>query len=44
MDNVYAESVLFAMAHNLRWLHRRIQDDRLDLHLYELKEDTGKAA
>lgn len=43
-DNVHAESILFAMAHNLGWLHRRIQDDRLDLHLYELKEDTGKAA
>lgn len=43
-DHVYAESVLFAMAHNLGWLHSRIQNDRLDLHLYELKEDTGKAA
>ena len=36
--NVYAESVLYAMAHNLGWLHTRIQNDRLDEHLYELKE------
>ena len=37
-ENVYAESVLYAMAHNLGWLHTRIQNDRLDEHLYELKE------
>ena len=36
--NVYAESVLYAMAHNLGWLHTRIQNDRLDEHLYDLKE------
>lgn len=42
--NVHAESVLFAMAHNLGWLHSRIQNDNLNLHLYELKESTGKAA
>lgn len=36
-ENVFAESVLFAMAHNLGWLHSRIQNDKLDLHLYELK-------
>lgn len=42
--NVYAESVLFAMAHNLGWLHSRIQNDKLNLHLYELKENTEKAA
>ena len=37
-ENVYAESVLYAMAHNLGWLHTRIQNDRLDEHLYALKE------
>ena len=37
-ENVYAESVLYAMAHNLGWLHTRIQNDRLNEHLYELKE------
>ena len=42
--NVYAESVLFAMAHNLGWLHSRIQNDKLDEHLYELKTDPVKAA
>lgn len=43
-ENVLAEYVLFAMAHNLEWLHSRIQNDKLNLHLYELKEDTEKAA
>ena len=43
-ENVLAEYVLFAMAHNLGWLHSRIQNDKLNLHLYELKEDTEKAA
>ena len=43
-DNVFAEYVLYAMAHNLGWLHSRIQKDKLDLHLYELKEDTEKVA
>ena len=37
-DNVFAESVLYAMAHNLGWLHTRIQNDRLGEHLYELKD------
>ena len=37
-ENVFAESVLYAMAHNLGWLHTRIQEDRLDEHLYPLKE------
>lgn len=37
-ENVFAESVLYAMAHNLGWLHSRIQNDKLDQHLYELKE------
>lgn len=43
-ENVFAEYVLYAMAHNLGWLHSRIQNDKLDLHLYELKEDEKKAA
>ena len=43
-DNVFAEYVLYAMAHNLGWLHSRIQNDKLDLHLYELKEEEKNAA
>ena len=41
--NVTAEYILFAMAHNLGWLHSRIQNDRLDLHLYELKPTEDAA-
>ena len=41
--NVFAESVLFAMSHNLGWLHTRIQNDKLDEHLYELKPDLDAA-
>lgn len=40
-ENVLAESILFAMAHNLGWLHSRIQNDKLYLHLYELKEEVA---
>lgn len=43
-EKVLAESVLYAMAHNLGWLHSRIQNDKLDLHLYELKMDAEEAA
>ena len=43
-ENVFAEYVLYAMAHNLGWLHSRIQNDKLDLHLYELKTDEKEAA
>lgn len=43
-ENVLAEYVLFAMAHNLGWLHSRIQNDKLGLHLYELKSEFDKAA
>ena len=43
-DNVFAEYVLYAMAHNLGWLHSRIQNEKLDVHLYELKEDEKKSA
>ena len=42
--NVFAEYVLYAMAHNLGWLHSRIQNDKLDLHLYELKDAEKNAA
>ena len=37
-------SLTTTMAHNLGWLHSRIQKDKLDLHLYELKEGTEKVA
>lgn len=43
-NHVYAEYVLYAMAHNLGWLHSRIQKDWLDLHLYELKDAEKDAA
>lgn len=43
-SNVFAEYVLYAMAHNLGWLHSRIQNDKLDLHLYELKDAEKNAA
>lgn len=36
--NVYAESVLMAMAQNIGNLHRRIQAGRLGHHLYEVNE------
>ena len=42
--NVMAEYILFAMAHNLGWLHSRIQNDKLDLHLYELKSEIEDIA
>lgn len=43
-EQVLAESVLFAMAHNLGWLHSRIQNGKLDEHLYELKDSPENAA
>lgn len=42
-ENVLAEYILFAMAHNLGWLHSRIQNDKLELHLYDLKPEAKKA-
>ena len=36
--NVYAESVLMAIAQNIGNLHRRIQAGRLGLHLYEVTD------
>ncbi|MCI8772288.1 MAG: IS1182 family transposase [Lachnospiraceae bacterium] len=43
-DAVFAESALFAMAHNLGWLHSRIQNGKLGEHLYELKKDAEETA
>ena len=37
-QNVLAESVLLAMAHNLNKLHRKIQDERTGSHLFKLKK------
>ena len=34
--NVYAESVLMAIAQNVDNLHRRIQNGKLGMHLYEV--------
>ena len=34
--NVYAESVLMAIAQNIDNLHRRIQNGKLGMHLYEV--------
>lgn len=41
---VYGESVLFAMAHNLGWLHSWIQKDKLDEDLYDVQRDSHLAA
>lgn len=37
-QNVLAESILLAMAHNINKLHNKIQSDRTGTHLFELKE------
>ena len=37
-QNVLAESILLAMAHNIKKLHNKIQADRTKTHLYPLKE------
>jgi hypothetical protein len=37
-QNVLAESILLAMAHNINKLHNKIQSDRTKTHLYKLKE------
>ena len=36
-QNVTAESILLAMAHNINKLHRKIQSDRMGNHLFDLK-------
>lgn len=37
-QNVLAESILLAMAHNISKLHNKIQSERTGTHLFELKE------
>jgi len=37
-QNVLVESVLLAMAHNINKLHNKIQSDRTETHLFELKK------
>ena len=37
-QNVEAESVLLAMAHNLNKLHNKIQAGRTGIHLFKLKK------
>ena len=36
-QNVTAESILLAMAHNINKLHRKIQTDRMGNYLFDLK-------
>ena len=37
-QNVEAESILLAMAHNLNKLHNKIQGERTGIHLFKLKK------
>lgn len=37
-QNVLAESMLLAMAHNIKKLHNKIQSERTGTYLFELKE------
>lgn len=39
-QNVLAESILLAMAHNINKLHNKIQSGRTGTHLFELKENA----
>lgn len=39
-QNVLAESILLAMAHNINKLHNKIQTGRTGTHLFELKESA----
>ena len=39
-NNVLAESILLAMAHNVNKLHNKIQSDRIQTHLFQLKESA----
>ena len=39
-QNVLAESILLAMAHNINKLHNKIQSDRTGMHLFQLKESA----
>ena len=38
MDNVTAQSVILAIAHNINKLHNKIQNDKTGQHLFELKK------
>jgi transposase len=38
--NVLAESILLAMAHNVNKLHNKIQSDRIETHLFPLKQSV----
>lgn len=38
MDNVTAQSVVLAIAHNINKLHNKIQNDKTGQHLFELKK------
>lgn len=37
-NNVHAESILLAMAHNINKLHNKIQSGRMGIHLFNIKE------
>jgi len=39
-QNVLAESILLALAHNINKLHSKIQSDRTGTHLFKLKESA----
>lgn len=39
-QNVLAESILLAMAHNINKLHNKIQSERTGTHLFKLKESA----
>ena len=39
-NNALAESILLAMAHNVNKLHNKIQSDRIETHLFPLKESA----
>ena len=38
--NVLSESILLAMAHNINKLHNKIQSDRTETHLFQLKKSS----
>lgn len=39
-QNIQAESILLAMAHNINKLHNKIQSERTGTHLFKLKESA----
>ncbi|WP_412523912.1 transposase [Clostridium sp. JS66] len=38
--NVWAESILLAMAHNINKQHNKIHSDRTRTHLFQLKKES----